>query len=48
MVRYEPGEGWRKQDDPHIPVAARPVAVREPRGVQATRLTGTIDVPRSV
>ena len=32
MVRYEPGEGWREKDDPHIGVAVGAVVVREPGG----------------
>jgi hypothetical protein len=32
MVWYEPGEGWREKDDPHIGVAVGAVVVREPGG----------------
>jgi hypothetical protein len=48
MVRQEPGEGGCEEDDPHIGVAVGAVVVREPGGVQATRLAGTTHVPRSV
>jgi len=32
MVRYQPSEGWREKDDPHVGVAVGAVVVRKPGG----------------
>ena len=37
-----------QEDDPHVGVAVGAVECVNPAGVHATRLAGTIDVPRSV
>jgi Zinc-binding dehydrogenase len=44
MAWYEPGQGWRQEENPHIGVAVSAMVVREPAGGPRDSIGGTSSV----